>query len=143
LKNNHCRQGTKSQSFFLKNTNYLVGDGGFIAKFSDVTNTSSEWKAQTFYISPLADVNCVIESGTLRNSSSCSIAPTTGAKSYALHWEIPATWFLSDYDFSKWIYWEIIINFTLKILLNEQNKMYVDVGCLVNYKPNFCSRRRA
>lgn len=81
---------------------YHVGDGGFIAKFSDGASTSSAWKAQTFYISPLADVNCVIESGTLRNSSSCNIAPTTGAKSYALHWEIPANWFESNYDFSKW-----------------------------------------
>lgn len=81
---------------------YHVGDGGFIAKFSDGTTTSSAWKAQTFYISPLADVNCVIESGTSRNSSSCSSAPTTGANSYALHWEIPATWFANDYDFSSW-----------------------------------------
>lgn len=81
---------------------YHVGDGGFIAKFSDGTNTSSAWKAQTFYISPLVDVNCVVESGTLRNSSTCNLAPSTGAKSYALHWEIPTNWFESTYDFSKW-----------------------------------------
>lgn len=81
---------------------YYVGDGGFIAKFSDGTTTGSAWRAQTFYISPLSDVNCVVETGTLRNSSSCSNAPTSGVNSYALHWEIPTTWFSSDYDFSKW-----------------------------------------
>jgi hypothetical protein len=80
---------------------YYPGDGGFIAKFSDGTSTSSAWKAQTFYIAPLADINCVTETGTSRISSSCSNSPS-GAKSYALHWEIPSTWFSSDYDFSKW-----------------------------------------
>jgi hypothetical protein len=84
------------------NDAYHPGDGGFIAKFSDGTSTSSAWKAQTFYTAPLADINCVTETGTSRISSSCSNNPTSGAKSYALHWEIPSTWFASDYDFSKW-----------------------------------------
>lgn len=81
---------------------YHAGDGGFIAKFSDGTSTSSAWKAQTFYVAPLADVSCVTESGTTRTSSNCSNSPTSGVKSYALHWEIPSIWFASDYDFSKW-----------------------------------------
>lgn len=81
---------------------YHPGDGGFIAKFSDGTITSSAWKAQTFYIAPLADVSCVTESGTSRTSTNCSNSPSSGAKSYALHWEIPSTWFATDYDFSKW-----------------------------------------
>lgn len=81
---------------------YYPGDGGFIAKFSDGTSTSSAWKAQTFYIAPLADINCVSETGSSRISSSCSNSPNSGAKSYALHWEIPSTWYTSDYDFSKW-----------------------------------------
>lgn len=81
---------------------YYPGDGGFIAKFSDGTSTSSAWKAQTFYVAPLADINCVTETGNSRISSSCSNSPSSGAKSYALHWEIPSTWFSSDYDFSKW-----------------------------------------
>ena len=81
---------------------YHVGDGGFIAKFSDGTTTSSAWKAQTFYIAPLSDVGCVTESGSSRISSSCSSSLTSGAKSYALHWEIPSNWFATDYDFSKW-----------------------------------------
>lgn len=81
---------------------YHPGDGGFIAKFSDGTITSSDWKAQTFYIAPLADVSCVTESGTSRTSTNCSNSPSSGAKSYALHWEIPSTWFATDYDFSKW-----------------------------------------
>ena len=78
------------------------GDGGFIAKFSDGTSTKSNWKAQTFYIAPLANVNCVTETGTTRNSSNCSSNPTSAAASYALHWAIPTNWFATDYDFSTW-----------------------------------------
>lgn len=81
---------------------YHPGDGGFIAKFSDGTSSSAEWKAQTFYIAPLASVNCVTETGSSRISSNCSSAPTSGAKSYALHWALPTNWFASDYDFSGW-----------------------------------------
>ena len=81
---------------------YHPGDGGFIAKFSDGTSTSADWKAQTFYIAPLASVSCVTESGSARISSACSSSPSSGAKSFALHWAIPTNWFASDYDFSSW-----------------------------------------
>lgn len=81
---------------------YHPGDGGFVANFSDGTSTNSSWKAQTFYIAPLADLNCVTESGTSRLSSNCSSSPSTGAKSYALHWELPSNWFASNFDFSTW-----------------------------------------
>jgi hypothetical protein len=78
-----------------------AGDGGFIAKFSDGTKTGSAWKAQTFYIAPLANPNCVTETGTSRTSVGCSL-PTTAVSSYALHWTVPTTWFASDFDFSPW-----------------------------------------
>lgn len=77
------------------------GDGGFIARFSDGTVTSSAWKAQVFYIAPLANPNCVTESGLSRTSTGCSL-PASASGAYGLHWAVPATWFNSDYDFSAW-----------------------------------------
>ena len=78
------------------------GDGGFVAKFSDGTSTSSLWKAQTFYIAPLANVGCVTETANLRNSATCTTIPNTTAAAFALHWEIPSNWFAKDFDFSAW-----------------------------------------
>lgn len=78
-----------------------AGDAGFIAKFSDGTQTSSAWKAQVFYIAPLANPNCVTENGVARTSGGCSL-PASASASYALHWALPAGWSNSDYDFSAW-----------------------------------------
>ena len=36
-----------------------VGDGGFVASFSDGTETNAAWKCRAFYMSPLQDVSCV------------------------------------------------------------------------------------
>jgi hypothetical protein len=80
---------------------YHAGDGGFAAKFSDGSSTSTAWKAQTFYIAPLASPNCVTETGTSRISSSCNTIGA-GANAYALHWTVPTNWYASDYDFSSW-----------------------------------------
>ena len=78
------------------------GDGGFVARFSDGTSTSSTWKAQTFYIAPLSSPDCVVETGSSRLSSNCGSNPSTAASAYALHWSLPANWFATDYDFSTW-----------------------------------------
>jgi len=81
---------------------FYPGDGGFVAKFSDGTVTNANWKAQTFYIAPLSNVNCVTETGTNRNSSGCNTYPTSANTSYALHWAIPSDWYTSAYDFKAW-----------------------------------------
>ncbi len=39
----------------LEYDRYNVGDGGFIAHFSDGTITGPHWKVETFYIAPLSD----------------------------------------------------------------------------------------
>ena len=36
-----------------------VGDGGFVARFSDGTETNAAWKRRASYMSPLQDVSCV------------------------------------------------------------------------------------
>lgn len=45
------------------------GDGGFIARFSDGTQTDSTWKAQSFYIAPLSKPSDVIERGNVHDTS--------------------------------------------------------------------------
>lgn len=81
---------------------FYPGDGGFVAKFSDGTVTNANWKAQTFYIAPLSNINCVKENGTIRNSNGCNTYPTSENASYALHWIIPSDWYAAAYDFNAW-----------------------------------------
>lgn len=85
---------------------YHIGDGGFVAVIKNamgnsVAVTDNTWKAQTFYIAPIADLSCLTESGSSRLSSGCST--TSGsAKSYAVHWSVPSNWFTTTYDDSAW-----------------------------------------
>lgn len=82
---------------------FHAGDGGFIAAFSDGTVTSSDWKAQCFYIAPLQDTNDVQE---LANGvHSTSAAPTNpGCKSncYGVHYDLPINWTSGSFDDSQW-----------------------------------------
>ncbi len=95
--------GSESQA-----TNYHPGDGGMIAVFKDangstIATTGSEWKAQTFYTSPIQDLTCPTETGTTRSTSNCSTEDATdGSNFYALHWEIPSDWTLASFDDSDW-----------------------------------------
>lgn len=78
-----------------------IGDGGFIASFSDGTVTGSDWKAQTFYIAPLDDPNQVVElaNGT-RSSASATHTLTTTA--FAMHYPLPGGWFASGFSTLGW-----------------------------------------
>jgi hypothetical protein len=82
---------------------YYAGDGGLIASFSDGTVTGSHWKAQTFYISPLASPAEVTEllDGT-RDSSSSPSQPSSNANSYALHYLMPSNWFTKNFNDGGW-----------------------------------------
>lgn len=69
------------------------GDGGFIASFSDGTVTDESWLAQSFYTSPIYDLNCLSEDKTARLSESCSTEGTDdGENAYAVHWALPENW---------------------------------------------------
>ena len=87
---------------------YHAGDAGIVIAFTDQANniiatTSSEWKAQTFYISPVQDLSCLDEVGSTRSSNQCSTADAVdGSKHYGVHWVRPANWMLPDYDDSSW-----------------------------------------
>ena len=96
--------GSESNQSFA----YHPGDGGFVAAFYDeggdnVAITNNKWKAQTYYIAPVKDTNCVIESGNERLSADCNTDDTNdGSNYYAVHYMIPSDWFNEDYDDSSW-----------------------------------------
>ncbi len=87
---------------------YHIGDGGMVAVFKDASNnviakTGSDWKAQTFYTSPIMNLACATESGTSRLSSTCSTADSnSGTAYYGLHWARPANWTTASFDDSTW-----------------------------------------
>jgi hypothetical protein len=77
---------------------YHMGDGGMVAVFKDSTGTiiektGSDWKAQTFYTSPIIDLTCPSENGFMRLSNTCSTqASNNGNGYYGLHWSKPSNW---------------------------------------------------
>lgn len=79
------------------------GDGGFIAQFSDGTVTDVSWKAQTFYIAPIQDLNSVVElpDGT-HSSASANLTPTCNANCYGIHYDVPLNWNVSNFNDSGW-----------------------------------------
>jgi hypothetical protein len=52
-----------------RGTDWRAGDGGLIARFSDGTVTDSTWRAQSFYIAPLARPDDVVENGNIHDTS--------------------------------------------------------------------------
>jgi len=86
---------------------HQIGDGGFIAYFSDGNGTHADWRAETFYIAPLDDAQCVRTKGG-RDSSFCSqavrpaCAQTMPEGCKALHFPIPDRWNASAFDDHSW-----------------------------------------
>ncbi len=80
-----------------------VGDGGFIARFSDGTETGAEWKCRAHYISPIENRSCV---GPGPDSSACPERPPCverdPASCRALHFPVPEDWASPEYDDSAW-----------------------------------------
>lgn len=85
-----------------------IGDGGMVAVFKDANNntiaiTDTNWKAQTFYTSPIKDLTCPTEIGTQRLSSNCSITDSQdGSNYFGLHWNKPIGWMNEGFDDSSW-----------------------------------------
>ena len=80
-----------------------VGDGGFIAHFSDGLETGGEWRCRAFYISPLEDRSCVLPGP---DSSGCPERPpcveSDPKTCRALHFPVPADWATPHFDDSHW-----------------------------------------
>jgi hypothetical protein len=95
------------QGVGMEYDNFQIGDGGFIAYFSDGNGTGPHWRAETFYIAPLDDPGCVRTAGG-RDSSGCSqaVRPSCAEKDpkscQALHFETPAGWSEPGFDDSRW-----------------------------------------
>jgi hypothetical protein len=86
---------------------YNIGDGGFIAYFSDGNGTHADWRAETFYIAPLDDPQCVRTKGG-RDSSFCSqavrpaCAQSKPESCMAVHFPIPDGWTMPGFKDSAW-----------------------------------------
>lgn len=85
------------------------GDGGFLARFSDGTITDATWRAQTFYIAPLASPSDVREAGAVRDTShlgrtypSAKSQAACAERCYAVHYRIPPDWTSPAFDASQW-----------------------------------------
>jgi hypothetical protein len=87
---------------------YHAGDGGMVAVFRDesgavIAKTGSNWKAQTYYIAPVKDLTCPVETGNQRLSGNCNTQDAAdGSGWYGLHWPRPANWFADDFDAAAW-----------------------------------------
>lgn len=97
----------------LEYDEYNVGDGGFIARFSDGTVTGADWKVETFYVAPVGDPSCVKTGPAGRDSTACpstnnppmnkapcALADPKTCK--AVHFPIPANWTVPGFDDSDW-----------------------------------------
>lgn len=84
-------------------TNYHPGDGGFVAKFSDGTQTDSTWKAQVFYIAPLENPSSVVETENhIRSTANATNSPTCDGNCYGLHFPIDTNWMKRDFNDETW-----------------------------------------
>ena len=104
------------------------GDGGFIARFSDGTQTDASWKAQSFYIAPLVSPQDVVESGNVHDTPKLSRtypeAPDNaecGEQCYAVHYAVPRNWSARDFDDRDW---PSAFEFTLAQMGAERLKAY-------------------
>ncbi len=78
------------------------GDGGFIASFSDGTVTDASWRAQTYYIAPLADSVSVVTKPDGTRSTAGLADPNCDGECYAAHYPIPEGWNLPAFDAGTW-----------------------------------------
>ena len=91
----------------MEYANFNIGDGGFIAHFSDGTRTGSDWRVETFYIAPLDDPSCVRATPTGRDSTFCHqgwrpVCAQKPENCYALHFPIPDGWRSPGFNDANW-----------------------------------------
>lgn len=121
--------GTESNAGF----SHHAGDGGLAAIFRDslgnvVALTGPHWKAQTFYTSPVTDLACPAEIGSLRLSDACTIQDSNnGSAYYALHWPRPANWYDPAFDDSYWPAASVFTNATVGVSGKPAYENFPDV----------------
>jgi len=89
-----------------KGSSYHPGDAGIVMSFSDGTVTDESWKAQSFYIAPLAKKSdLVVEEvagKTVHSTANASTEPSCDDQCYAAHFAVPQNWFDVKLDDSTW-----------------------------------------
>jgi hypothetical protein len=92
----------------MPDNDWHPGDGGVIARFSDGTVTDSTWKAQSFYIAPLASPDDVIEKGNVHDTTKLGRTHPLKTKlscqerCYAVHYPMPDNWASASFDDGRW-----------------------------------------
>ena len=75
-----------------------------IARFSDGTVTDDSWRAQSFYIAPLAKPGDVVERGDIHDTSTlgrvypAAKLPACQERCFAVHYPVPENWVAPDFD---------------------------------------------
>ncbi len=116
-----------------RGSKYHPGDGGLVAHIKDsnqktVAITDDNWRAQTFYIAPVSDRNCLKIDGTNRDSSDCSTnAVKDISTASAAHWAIPDTWAQPDFDDSEWPNATIFSNDTVGVNNKKAYTSFTDI----------------
>lgn len=91
-----------------RGSSYYPGDAGLVMQLQDASGeiiaiTDTDWRAQTFYVSPLQDRDCLVAEGQIRDSSSCSTAAASDGRAFsAAYWDLPADWMTAGFDDSSW-----------------------------------------
>lgn len=91
-----------------RGSDFHPGDGGLVAHFQDVGGetvliTDADWRAQTFYTSPLDTRDCLVLDGPVRDSSACGTQGVDDATGFsAAHWAVPSDWMMPGFDDSVW-----------------------------------------
>ncbi|KAA3646604.1 MAG: hypothetical protein DWQ07_10375 [Chloroflexi bacterium] len=95
-----------------RNGSYHIGDGGFIASFSDGTVTNADWKCQVYYVAPVDDASCVaVDANGNLDSSACPSSDNAVScvnndpenTCQAVHAALPADWDSPTFDDSTWL----------------------------------------
>lgn len=91
-----------------RGNDWHAGDGGVMARFSDGTVTDGSWKAQSFYIAPLARPDDVVENGNVHDSGKLgrvypvAKVPACRERCFAVHYPVPENWTAANFDDSHW-----------------------------------------
>jgi hypothetical protein len=94
--------------FELCGNDWHAGDGGLVARFSDGTATDGSWKAQAFYIAPLAHPDDVLEKGNVHETAKLgrvypgAKVPGCRERCFAVHYPLPKNWAAPNFDDADW-----------------------------------------
>ena len=115
------------------------GDGGFVAVIKDSQGriaaiTDGSWRAQTYYIAPLANKKCLKITGNLRDSRGCK-SPTRHRADglLAAHWPIPERWAQKTFDDTAWPH---ATTFTNEIVGVDNKRSYTNFTAIFDDRRN-------